>query len=90
MNAKKLQIESLILVALAKHFNSQGTYLIGELKQQTKMNFNVAMSATNNFVNGIEKGLLPDEKKFLDDLVGVMDDALFEMRKDLDKQNINQ
>ncbi len=51
------------------------------------MNFNIAMNATNNFVNGIEKGLLPDEKKFLDDLVGVMDDALFEMRKDLDKQN---
>ena len=90
MDAKKLQIESLILVALAKHFNSQGTYLIGELKQQTKMNFNIAMNATNNFVNGIEKGLLPDEKKFLDDLVGVMDDALFEMRKDLDKQKKNQ
>ena len=90
MDKYKLQIESLILVALAKHFNSQGTYLIGELKQQTKMNFNVAMSATNNFVNGIEKGLLPDEKKFLVDLVGVMDDALFEMRKDLDKQNKNK
>jgi hypothetical protein len=90
MDAKKLQIESLILVAIAKHFNSQGSYLIGELKQQTKMNFNVAMSATSNFVKGIEMNLRPDEVKFLDDLVGVMDDALFEMRKDLDKQNKNQ
>lgn len=55
MDAKKLQIESLILVALAKNFNEQGTYLIGELKAQTKFNFNVAMNATNNFVKGIEK-----------------------------------
>lgn len=89
MDAKKLQIESLILVALAKNFNSQGTYLIGELKQQTKMNFNVAMSATNNFVAGIEKGLKEDERQFLNDLVGVMDDALYEMRKDLEKQSDN-
>ena len=86
MDAKKLQIESLILVALAKNFNKQGTYLIGELKAQTKFNFNVAMNATNNFVKGIEKGLLEDESKFLEDLVGVMNDALYQMRLDLEKQ----
>lgn len=89
MDAKKLQIESLILVALAKNFNEQGTYLIGELKAQTKFNFNVAMNATNNFVKGIEKGLLPDEAKFLEDLVGVMNDALYQMRLDLEKQSDN-
>lgn len=89
MDAKKLQIESLILVAIAKNFNEQGTYLIGELKAQTKFNFNVAMNATHNFVKGIEKGLLPEEAKFLEDLVGVMNDALYEMRKDLEKQHNN-
>lgn len=89
MDAKKLQIESLILVALAKNFNEQGTYLIGELKAQTKFNFNVAMNATNNFVKGIEKGLLEDESKFLEDLVGVMNDALYQMRLDLEKQSDN-
>lgn len=89
MDAKKLQIESLILVALAKNFNEQGTYLIGELKAQTKFNFNVAMNATNNFVKGIEKGLLPDEAKFLEDLVSVMNDALYQMRLDLEKQSDN-
>lgn len=36
MDAKKLQIESLILVALAKNFNSQGTYLIGELNNKQR------------------------------------------------------
>jgi hypothetical protein len=90
MDKSKLQIESLILVAIAKHFNSQGTYLIGELKAQTKFNFNVAMNATNNFVKGIEVNLNPDEVKFLDDLIGAMDDAMSEMRKELEKQNINQ
>lgn len=86
MDAKKLQIESLILVALAKHFNSQGTYLIGELKQQTKQNFNIAMNATHNFVAGIEKNLKPEEVKFLEDLVGTMDDALADMRNELHKE----
>lgn len=85
MDTKKLQIESLILVALAKNFNSQGTYLIGELKQQTKQNFNIAMNATHNFVAGIEKNLQPEEVKFLEDLVGTMDDALSDMRKELYK-----
>ena len=59
MTKEDLQIESLILVALAKNFNSQGTYLIGELKQQTKQNFNTATNATHNFVAGIEKNLQP-------------------------------
>jgi len=86
MDAKKLQIESLILVALAKNFNSQGTYLIGELKQQTKQNFNIAMNATHNFVAGIEKNLQPEEVKFLEELVGTMDDALADMRKELHKE----
>lgn len=85
MDTKKLQIESLILVALAKNFNSQGTYLIGELKQQTKQNFNIAMNATHNFVAGIEKNLQPEEVKFLEELVGTMDDALADMRKELHK-----
>ncbi len=87
MTNEKLQIESLILVALAKNFNSQGTYLIGELKQQTKMNFNIAMNATNNFVNSIESRLDENEVKFLNELIGVMDDALCEMRKDLYSKN---
>lgn len=87
MENSQLQIESLILVAIAKNFNSQGTYLIGELKAQTKFNFNVAMSSTNNFVKSIEDRLKPDEVKFLDELVGVMDNALFEMRKELNKKN---
>ncbi len=90
MEKSQLQIESLILVALAKHFNSQGTYLIGELKAQTKFNFNVAMSATNNFVKSIEDKLQPDEVKFLEDLVGVMDNALFEMRKELQTKKPDQ
>lgn len=85
MENSQLQIESLILVAIAKNFNSQGTYLIGELKAQTKFNFNVAMSSTHNFVKSIEDKLQPDEVKFLDELVGVMDNALFEMRKELNK-----
>ena len=50
MTKEQLQIESLILVAIAKLFNEQSTYLIGELKNQTKMNFNIAVSAANNFV----------------------------------------
>jgi hypothetical protein len=90
MDKSKLQIESLILVAIAKTFNEQGTYLIGELKAQTKFNFNVAMSATNNFVKSIEDRLQPDEIGFLESLVGAMNDGLYEMREDLNKQNINQ
>ena len=86
MDKAKLQIESLILVAIAKHFNSQGSYLIGELKAQTKFNFNVAMSATNNFVKAIENNLQPDEVKFLEDLIGAMDDAMSEMRKELNNK----
>ena len=66
MEKSQLQIESLILVALAKNFNSQGTYLIGELKAQTKFNFNVAMSATNNFVKSIEDKLGDNLQKFDD------------------------
>jgi len=44
------------------------------------------MSATNNFVKAIENNLQPDEIKFLDDLIGAMDDAMSEMRKELNNK----
>lgn len=86
MTKEQLQIESLILVALAKLFNEQSTYLIGELKNQTKMNFNIAVSATNNFVKGIETRLDDSEKDFLQNMVIVMNDGLTEMRTELNKK----
>lgn len=57
--------EKVILVALAKLFSEQSTYIIGELKQQTKMRFNIAVSSVDSFINQIESNLSEDDKKTL-------------------------
>jgi hypothetical protein len=84
MTNHERQRECLILVALGKVFTEQSTYLIGELKQQTKMDFNNSVNAVNTFVKGIERMLTKEDNEFLEVLTDAMNDGLFDLRKTLD------
>ena len=84
MTEKERQLESLLLVGIGRLFNEQSTYLIGELKQQTKMDFNNSVNAVNTFVKGIERMLTKEDNEFLEVLTDAMNDGLFDLRKTLD------
>ena len=83
MTEKERQLESLLLVGIGRLFNEQSTYLIGELKHQTKMDFNIAVNAINTFVKGIENRLNDADKEFLEELTDCMHNGLADLRKDI-------
>ena len=86
----RLDTEKIILVAIGKLYNEQSTYLIGELKQQAKMNFNISVNAINTFVTEIEGKLDPHSKKTLELIVDAMHDGISNLKKDINsntKQN---
>lgn len=80
-----LGTEKVILVALAKLFTEQSAYLQGELKQQTKMRFNIAVSSVDSFINQIESNLSDDDKKTLEIITDALHEGMKGLREDLTK-----
>lgn len=79
--------EKVILVALAKLFSEQSTYIQGELKQQTKMRFSIAVNAVDSFINQIETNLSDFDKQTLEIITDALHEGMTGLRKDLlDKQ----
>lgn len=84
MTQHERQRESLILVAIGKLYSEQSTYLINELKQQSKMEFNNSVKSVNTFVAGIEKRLNKEDNDLLQELTDAMHNGLTDLRKVLD------
>lgn len=78
--------EKVILVALAKLFSEQSTYVIGELKQQTKMRFGIAVNAVDSFVNQIEGNLSEYDKMTLELITDALHEGMAGLRKDLNEK----
>ncbi len=83
MGKLNLQHEKVILIATAKLFSDQSAYVIGELKQQEKFNFKVAVSAVDSFIKEIEAKLSPDALSTLEILTESLNDGMTQLRKDL-------
>lgn len=83
MERIRIEDEKIILVALAKLFSEQSTYVIGELKQQQKFRFKVAVSAVDAFVNEIESKLSETSMKTLELITDALHGGMTGLRNDL-------
>lgn len=70
-----------LLVALAKVWSDQSTRVLGELKQQQKMRFNIAVNSIDSFINEIESKMNPTDKQDLQELTDALNDFLQDVRK---------
>jgi len=70
-----------LLVALAKVWSDQSTRVLGELKQQQKMRFNIAVNGIDSFINEIESKMNPTDKQDLQELTDALNDFLQDVRK---------
>lgn len=83
MAPKELQTEKLLLLGVAKLYSEQSTFLLGELKQQVKMRFNIANNSIDAFINEIEKGLNEYDRETLALLTEALNDGMTNLRKQL-------
>ena len=85
MTPKKLQLEKLLLLGIAKLYSEQSTYLIGELKQQVKMRFSIANNGIDAFISEVEKGLNEYDFETLSLLTDTLNDGMATLRNELMK-----
>lgn len=87
MKTKQLQLEKLLLLGIAKLYSAQSTFLLGELKQQVKMRFNIANNSVDAFINEVEKGLNEYDFETLELLSDTLNDGMATLRKELMIEN---
>lgn len=87
MNKLDIEKEKVILIGIAKLFSDQSAYIIGELKQQEKMRFNIAVNAVDSFINEIEGKLSDNAKTTLEIITDSLNDGLTNFRIEL-KQSV--
>jgi len=72
--------EKQLLVALFKLCSDQSTMIIGELKQQQKMRFNIAVNAIDSFVNEIEGKMNDTDKEDMQGLTDALNEFIADVR----------
>ena len=88
MTTAERQLESLIIVSIAKVFSEQSTVLTGELGDtKQRHHFTQSVKYVDSFIKSIEKRLKPDEVEFLQGVTDAQLNALADMRKELHKHN---
>jgi len=71
----------LVVVAMGKMFTEQTTFLIGELKQKPKQDFNIMVLGIDKWIGTIEKNLNEEEMKLLQELTDSFHEIAMEIRK---------
>lgn len=79
-----------LLVALAKLFSDQSTRVIGELKQQQKMRFSIAVNAIDSFVNEVESKMNDVDKEDMQQLTDALNEFIGDVRKQFEEYTINK
>lgn len=88
MTKQEIQLESLIIVSIAKVYSEQSTILTNELGSvEQRDRFKQSVKYIDSFIKSIEKRLQPDEVKFLQDVTDAQLNALHDMRVELHKHN---
>jgi len=78
-------LDQIITFALMKLASEHSTYLIKELKQKPKHQFNVTISHLDNFIKEVEQQLSPTDLEQIE----AINDAFHELIKEV-KQQINE
>lgn len=68
MSDKEKQAAICLFVALLKTTTDYSTFLIGELKQKPKHEFNVTIKQLDKLIAEIEKGLSKEDNELLESL----------------------
>lgn len=79
-----------LLVALFKLCSDQSTRVIGELKQQQKMRFNIAVNAIDSFVNEVEGKMNEQDKEDMQQLTDALNEFIGDVRKQFEDYTINK
>lgn len=79
-----------LLVALFKLCSDQSTRVIGELKQQQKMRFNIAVNAIDSFVNEVESKMNEQDKEDMQQLTDALNEFIGDVRKQFEDYTINK
>jgi hypothetical protein len=89
MTTQQRQLESLIVVSIAKVFSDHSTMLINELgATKQKHHFKQAVKYVDSFIKSIENRLKPDEVDFLQNITDAQTNALNDMRNELNKNKL--
>ncbi len=72
--------EKQLLVALFKLCSDQSTRVIGELKQQQKMRFNIAVNAIDSFVSEVESKMNEQDKEDMQQLTDALNEFIGDVR----------
>ena len=79
-----------LLVALAKLFSDQSTRVIGELKQQQKMRFSIAVNSIDSFINEVESKMNDEDKEDMQQLTDALNEFISDVRKQFEEYTINK
>jgi len=66
LSQEQLLKETIVLVALAKQFDAQATYLNGKLKFGDRQKYEAAVAGNRGFISWFEKNLPETTKEALD------------------------
>lgn len=80
-----VNLDKLILVGIGKLFSEYSTYIIGELKQKQKYEFNLAVKAVENFAKEIENKIDNTNAQNLELIMETLVDGVVQMRNDIIK-----
>jgi len=69
-----------LLVALFKLSSDQSTRVIGELKQQQKMRFNIAVNSIDSFIHEVESKMTDEDKKDMQELTDALNEFIADVR----------
>lgn len=79
-----------LLVALFKLCSDQSTRVIGELKQQQKMRFNIAVNAIDSFISEVESKMNEQNKEDMQELTDALNEFIGDVRKQFEDYTINK
>lgn len=74
----------LLMVALCKMTTEHSSFLIGELKQKPKQDFNNMVRSLDTFVWSVEKNLTEIEKEYLGSITDELHNLITILRKEND------
>lgn len=82
--------EKQLLIALAKLWSDQSTRLIGELKQQQKMRFSIAVNGIDSFINEVESKMNEQDKQDMQELTDALNEFVGDVRKQFEDYTTNK
>jgi len=80
MTQQQKIVHTMLLYALCKVTSGECAFLINQLKQKPKQDFNNMVGSVDKFVNSIEKTFTPEELAISDEIVDAIHGVMKELK----------